>query len=202
MFAARRAIAIAVLALPTSWLIACASADPGPASGNSDLTKGTSSGSAASPKKTDAGAEASAPKPSAATCGAKADLEACYDCCLGTSDPFKVSKTAYATCRTTAAQKCGTECVALYTDTSDGGAVSDLPVVDEDAPDPCVACQSDIDACDAVPDKACSADPNCAAALKCVNDAKCNDKTSEYEGGLPSDDPGPSGSSSSSSGGS
>jgi hypothetical protein len=115
---------------------------------------------------------------------------------------------ASETCTKTAAQKCGDACAASFVDIDSSGASGGTPMSSDGtgsvgshpSDDPCAACENDIMACTAVGDKACANDPNCAAATRCLNDAKCDDKDSDGEAGA-SDIAYSSDSSSSSSGG-
>lgn len=209
MLSLQRAIATALLVVPTSWLIACASADPGPASGNSAFTGGSSSSSpgnsgAAQKATTPPSKPAASPQPSAATCAAKTTENACFDCCYGDGKATAAADKAIKDCTTTAAQKCGSACVAAFdgnsgTDIGEASAGDTGEDTDPSVPDPCTACAKDISACDDVYAKTCAADPSCAAADKCYADAKCADKGGDDA--VATEDPGTSGSSGSSSGG-
>jgi hypothetical protein len=64
---------------------------------------------------------------------------------------------------------CPAECAAPYCNVDGAASVGGTD-------DPCASCQPDFDTCDAQANKACDADPTCAAAEKCYADAKCDSK--------------------------
>jgi hypothetical protein len=172
--------------------IACSSAPASSTSDKNALTKeqpaandgknaGTApSGSAAAPS---ASGKTPASVPSGASCAAKANHEDCASCCDGADGAnTKVADDAVQKCICDAAKsKCTAECAQAMCSQSgssgSGDSTSSSDSASSDA-DPCDSCfnQIDFNSCDATAKKACDADPTCAAAQKCYDDAKCDGK--------------------------
>jgi hypothetical protein len=161
MFALRHALAAALLVVPASCLLACASNGADADSGATDLTGGSSTSSAGG-------------------CGAQPTVDTCVACCIGNGpDPLKASKDASLACAQKAGQKCGSACVTWITDSEPGTGKAPSSAFDPNetnAPDPCAPCLDDLATCSSAGEKACTADPTCAAANKCMLDAQCDAK--------------------------